>query len=183
MDQSNLIVSALYHLFLNRKPRLKELKFWSEKCLDLSSVAKMIPEFSRSKEFVEKHGVSPGHPIGHYYSPVVNVATLDPAKFRVERETRQIIPALELNLERQKVVWREITAETPDFAVHATEAERFYLENPVYSYGDAVVLCGMINRLRPRRIIEIGSGFSSACMLDHIERKLLDTRITFVEPY
>jgi len=41
----------------------------------------------------------------------------------------------------------------------------------------------MINYLRPQRIIEIGSGFSSACMLDHIDRKSLNTNITFIEPY
>lgn len=42
----------------------------------------------------------------------------------------------------------------------------------------------MINHLRPRRIIEVGSGFSSACMLNSAEHAgLPDFALTCIEPY
>jgi len=109
MDELSAIISSLYRVFLSRDPRLKEVTFWSERCSDLSLVPKMILDFSKSKEFIEKNGVVPGHPVGHYYSPVVNPATLDPEKLRADRETRQSIPAVDLNLERQKTIWQHIT--------------------------------------------------------------------------
>jgi hypothetical protein len=40
----------------------------------------------------------------------------------------------------------------------------------------------MIISQRPRRIIEVGSGFSSACMLDTIDEAGLKTELTFIEP-
>ena len=61
---------------------------------------------------------------------------------------------------------------------------RYYYENPSYSYGDAMVLAAMLRMFRPRRVIEVGSGFSSACILDVNERFLgWQAELTFVEPY
>ena len=36
----------------------------------------------------------------------------------------------------------------------------------MYSYSDAICLYGMMRHLKPRRLIEVGSGFSSAAILD-----------------
>jgi hypothetical protein len=42
----------------------------------------------------------------------------------------------------------------------------------------------VINAVRPRRIIEVGSGFSSACALDTLDEiALADTTMTCIEPY
>ena len=39
-------------------------------------------------------------------------------------------------------------------------------DNPHYSYTDGIILFCMLNHLRPRRLIEIGSGFSTCAILD-----------------
>jgi hypothetical protein len=50
--------------------------------------------------------------------------------------------------------------------------------------GDAVTYRAMINALRPRHIIEVGSGFSSACALDTLDEiGQSATRLTCIEPY
>jgi len=61
---------------------------------------------------------------------------------------------------------------------------RYYYENDWYSYADGIILYSMIRYLTPQRIIEIGSGFSSAVMLDTNEL-FFDNQInlTFIEPY
>jgi len=65
---------------------------------------------------------------------------------------------------------------TPDF--------RYYFQNENYSYGDASVLYAILRMSRPKHLIEIGSGFSSACSLDTID-KFLDgqVEVTLIEPY
>ena len=43
---------------------------------------------------------------------------------------------------------------------------RYYFENSMYLKGDATLLYYMIRSLNPNKIIEVGSGFSSALMMD-----------------
>jgi len=65
-----------------------------------------------------------------------------------------------------------------------TPGHRYYLTNDFFTYGDAVVLQAMLRWLRPRRLVEIGSGYSSALILDTNERYLDNTlHCSFVEPY
>src|SRR5690606_38963391 len=60
---------------------------------------------------------------------------------------------------------------------------RYWLDNPAYAHGDGVVLHAMLRHLRPARIVEVGSGYSSALILDTVDRWLPDTELTFVEPH
>ena len=52
----------------------------------------------------------------------------------------------------------------------------------MFPYGDAAVLRATIAESAPKRIIEIGSGYSTACMLDSVEEFGLDPQITCIEP-
>jgi hypothetical protein len=64
------------------------------------------------------------------------------------------------------------------------EGRRFYNKNGTYGFSDALILEAMIRHLRPARIIEAGSGLSSALILDTNER-YFDNRIhlEFIEPF
>jgi hypothetical protein len=60
---------------------------------------------------------------------------------------------------------------------------RYRLDNPWFGAGDAVALYCWLRTLRPRRYVEIGSGWSSALVLDVNERFLGgQMRCTFVDP-
>jgi predicted O-methyltransferase YrrM len=60
---------------------------------------------------------------------------------------------------------------------------RFHLDNPSYGHHDALMLYGMLREARPKRIIEVGSGFSSAAMLDLNDHALGgNVRFTFIDP-
>jgi len=66
----------------------------------------------------------------------------------------------------------------------ATEGLRYYTDNASFNTMDAFVLYSMMRKFRPQRIVEIGSGFSSALMLDVRERFLSGaTQLTMIEPY
>jgi predicted O-methyltransferase YrrM len=69
------------------------------------------------------------------------------------------------------------------FASEKGDSLRYYFDNPLYSYADGVVLYSMVRWARPRRIVEIGSGFSSALLLDTNDRHFDGAiQCTFVEP-
>jgi len=53
----------------------------------------------------------------------------------------------------------------------------------MFDAADATMLRAMMLRYRPRRIVEIGSGYSTALALDVADTSLPELRITCVEPY
>jgi len=62
--------------------------------------------------------------------------------------------------------------------------QRYFFENPNYGYADGVFLYCMIRYLRPRRIIEVGSGYSSCIMLDTNDLFLDGAmQCTFIDPH
>ncbi len=61
---------------------------------------------------------------------------------------------------------------------------RYQFENGFYSYTDAIMLYSMIRYYKPKRIIEIGAGFSSSVMLDTNELFFENAiNLTFIDPY
>jgi hypothetical protein len=61
---------------------------------------------------------------------------------------------------------------------------RYFFENDAYSYSDAIFLYCMIRHLSPKRIIEVGSGYSSGVTLDTNEVFFDNSiRCTFIDPY
>ena len=62
----------------------------------------------------------------------------------------------------------------------------FYLNNPAYGPGDADLYYLMVRNLQPKKIIEIGSGFSTMVCLLAIEKNNnagIATSLTCIEPY
>ena len=75
----------------------------------------------------------------------------------------------------------EFIKNTP-FSEHDNGKNRYYY-NDVYSYGDAMMLRAMIAHFKPKNVIEVGSGFSSACMLDAADHVgLSDFAMTCIDP-
>jgi len=69
------------------------------------------------------------------------------------------------------------------FSDDPTPGLRYYFNNEVFCYSDAIVLYCMLRHYKPTRIIEVGSGFSSAVMMDTNDAFLGGaTKFTFIEP-
>lgn len=60
--------------------------------------------------------------------------------------------------------------------------DRWQPHNGMYGRADAAVLHAMLRHHRPGRVLEVGSGYSTAVALDVAERHLPQLRITCVEP-
>jgi hypothetical protein len=95
------------------------------------------------------------------------------------------IQGIELSLDRMKDWWlRNLDAiKSASFPDTRNARYRYYASNDIYPLGDALLLRAMILEQRPKQIVEIGSGFSSACMLDTIDEAGLDTELIMIEPH
>jgi len=120
---------------------------------------------------------------GHYYSPIVNVRELRESRDSYSRSDE--LNEIDYQIEKQLAFFKKISKHFGNirFPVQQSEKFRYYFENGFYGYGDALVLSGIITELRPQRIIEVGSGFSSAAMLDTLDHNELATACVFVDPY
>ncbi|MEO1033795.1 MAG: class I SAM-dependent methyltransferase [Bacteroidota bacterium] len=124
---------------------------------------------------------------GHYYSVIPNLQEIEGDQDRIWKG-REIdgMADIHLNTEQQKQWLRDISkyyAELP-FVEDLKEGLRYHFNNEYYSYTDGILLYGMLRHLRPNKVIEVGSGYSSALMLD-VNDLFFDSSINlnFIEPY
>ncbi|QYK40370.1 MAG: class I SAM-dependent methyltransferase [Paracoccaceae bacterium] len=182
---SDADLQRLAQHLLKRSLRPGELANWLRRAeRERLGFAQAFDLMVASPEYQSRAGVDPEHPPGHYYSPIVNPAEVR-TFFSVDR--RQPIDSVAGLSIRDADLRAEFDRLRPFISSHRfpktkTEGARYYTENGIFTVGDAIVLAAMIARHRPKRIIEIGSGFSTACMLDTIERLDLPTAITCIEP-
>lgn len=121
---------------------------------------------------------------GHYYSPVVDLDDLDHRKTEIW-ETDKKLAGIDMNEEEQRsyfIPLIESSKQIP-FTQNADSSYRYYYDNKTYTYPDGLVLFTMLNTLKPKKLIEVGSGFSSALILDTKDKFLqspLD--LTFIDP-
>ena len=125
------------------------------------------------------------YPPGHFSSPIPNIRDILSRKEALFDQSVRDIPGVDLREQQQINLLQALSkyyTELP-FMPNSTAPRRYFYENDFFSYGDAIILFAMLRHFRPRRVIEIGSGFSSAVMLDTKELFLGDSiDLTFVEP-
>jgi hypothetical protein len=127
-------------------------------------------------------------PPGHFYSPLTDRA-------ETARDAGRIWPAggdvelvgIDLCIDEQLATLARLAAfhgDLPPYGPEPLAGYRFRTENNMYGLADAAQLQGFIRWRRPQRIIEVGSGFSSAAALDAVEHFLTSRpQMTFIEPY
>jgi predicted O-methyltransferase YrrM len=141
---------------------------------DLDAIAAIRTEHAEWSRFV---------PPGHFYSPLPSkaeaLAAFDRGGFGPP------FPGIDLNEAGQFERLERFADWYPEqpFPEKPAIGRRFHLDNPSYGHYDAIMLYGMLREARPRRIIEVGSGFSSAAMLD-LNPILFGghTQYTFIDP-
>jgi predicted O-methyltransferase YrrM len=122
---------------------------------------------------------------GHFYSPIPSLDEIREREAEIFAEPPATLPGIDLNAEAQLALLTELAGFYGEMPFPRTNADgtRYWFDNWAYSYADAIFLYSMMRHLRPRRLIEIGSGFSSAAMLDTSDR-FLDGQVefTFIDP-
>ncbi len=125
-------------------------------------------------------------PPGHFFSPLPDHDDVRKNETRIFGSIPAEIPGVDLKEEEQFQLLNTLSRYYPDLPYSDTKQPglRYYYVNDAYTYGDGIILYCMIRHLAPKRIIEVGSGFSS-CMLLDVNEIYFDGAIdiTFIEPY
>lgn len=130
------------------------------------------------------------HPDGHYYSPVCDPAELAAREAELWSEPPRPCLGIDFNdAAHVDILERWFPRFLPGFDYPEQgpadeELSHYYLQNSQFSWLDARALFVLLRGLRPRRVIEVGSGYSSLLMAD-INLRFLggEVDIRCIEPY
>lgn len=122
---------------------------------------------------------------GHFYSTIPNIETINKYLNVVEdTETKELL-GIEMNNDKQKQLFIKMQMYFEEFfdLYLKNKSKRYFEENNYFGLMDAATLFSYIRMCKPKKIIEIGSGFSSAVMLDTSDEYNLDIEFVFIEPF
>lgn len=126
-------------------------------------------------------------PPGHYYSPVVDPTEAEKLLLSIARlPVPTEVAGIRIDRKEMIETWWKLLPffTTADFPDTQSTSFRYFFDNPFYAWGDGSVLSAMLRYLRPRRLIEIGSGHTSACTVDTVEHYLDGgCEVTCIEPF
>jgi Methyltransferase domain len=127
-----------------------------------------------------------GFPDGHFYSPIPDLREIRRREAQVFDPDRPL-PGVDLGIDRQLALLEGLARETADapFGDRPQGAVRYGYDNTFFGHGDALAWYGLLRLWRPNRVIEVGSGWSSAVLLDAIDHTpdWKPAEVAFVEPY
>jgi predicted O-methyltransferase YrrM len=122
---------------------------------------------------------------GHYSSPLPDTKEILSRSQVLFDRSMADLPGIDLREESQLKLLESFSYYYNDlpFPTQRGETTRYYYDNGWFGYGDAITLYSVLRHYEPHRVVEVGSGFSSAAMLDvndlFLGRKV---RFTFIEP-
>jgi len=131
----------------------------------------------------------PPFPDGHFYSPTIDPEDLQKRKHEIWQRD-PVVRGIDFNEAfhvdfLEEVFPRHIAGyDYPERLEETPQLRQFFTRNSQFSWLDSRVLFVMLRHVRPRRIIEVGSGFSSLLIADVVAR-YLDGQAEFscIEPY
>jgi hypothetical protein len=177
MDQNHLIETALAQASTNDDARSTALNAIAHFLRPLMHSESRLEVFHT----LERAGVHVT-PV-HFYSPIPSVAELSGDFWR----SRDEVPAVKFNegtqlhlLEHVFPSFRDEYSAIPNDPVADTSA--FYLRNDFFGGTDALASYCMIRHFHPRRIVEVGSGYSSRLAALACEKNG-DTELICIEPF
>jgi len=141
-------------------------------------------------EVVERVSVPVAHPPGHFYSPVVDPGEASAKQSMLWPSVPHPVLGIDFNdASHKQILGVDFPAyiagyDYPELEAAVTTKNGFYSGNSQFGWLDSRTLFVLLRKWRPKRVVEVGSGFSSLLMAD-INRRYLDSacEITCIEPY
>lgn len=145
-----------------------------------------LPEFAAAEP---ERSVLLFAPPGHFYSPVVDPVTLQDKAEQLWRNDKPVL-GVDFNDSNHVDILKEVfprhiaAYDYPDELPESAELTRYFTNNTEFAWLDSRALLVLLLHLRPARIVEIGSGFSSLLTADVNNRLLHNSaRFSCIEPY
>lgn len=125
-----------------------------------------------------------GLPIEHFYSPIPSKEDIRTG--RKKSNVKDYHDGIDLNSHGQIDFFNQVVKFylEYDFPENSGVKYRYFSKNEMYGLSSSILLFCVINHIRPKKIIEVGSGYTSALMLDTNNNFLNnEMHLTFIEPY
>ena len=183
-DDAQLFVNELYSALLDRAPAEVERVKWTNYLVDGRPPQALFRLFIHTEEYARKRQVKSVFLPGHFHSPVVDPSTVTHYYNRSQAQGVDDLHGITVSSDQMIAFWERNLAfiKTTPFTSEKDAARRFYYGGP-FPWADAITLRAMIGEYRPKRVIEIGSGFSTACMLDTADEcDLTDFSVVCIDP-
>jgi hypothetical protein len=181
-------VQHLYDHLLRRNPGEEEKSHWIDTLINGMPEWEVFEKFIQSVEYQRRYRVRCAFPDGHFHSPVVDPSEISYYINNISRSDALLnsgtVPGISIDDGAMVEFWKRNAATIAliPFTETPSEDNRYHY-HPIYPYGDAVILHAVIAAYRPDRIIEIGSGYSTACILDSLDHfGVADFELTCIEP-
>jgi Methyltransferase domain len=124
-------------------------------------------------------------PPGHFYSPIPDPQQIERDGARLFDQQCDSVAGVELGVDRQLDLLTRLVpfSQNQPFPDRPDGLHRYYFDNDWFGPGDAIIYHCLLRYLRPRRVVEVGIGFSSALLLDTNEGFLDGScNATFIDP-
>lgn len=127
-------------------------------------------------------------PPGHFYSPLPDIRSIREDYERIFARP-DALAGIDLRESAQLDLLSSISGTLADSAsswpIRPDPDWRYHSSNPQFGLPDASVVAALADHLRPRRYLEVGSGWSTAALLDARQRWSAGapTHITSIDPY
>lgn len=151
----------------------------------IKSIITRLPWFGRI--YREWRIYKTPHPPGHFANPYPDLKFIRENSERIFDLKQERFLGINLSRANQDALLQELEAHLGQVKYSDAQAAgaRYYFDNAMFSYGDGTFLRLMLEKFKPKNVIEVGSGFSSAIMLDFNDEQQSGTKanLTFIEPY
>jgi hypothetical protein len=166
-DEAKKFISGVYKYLLGRVPGDGEFSHWISEAQSGRPPSDLLRLFGEGLELKQKNRIKTEYYSGHFHSPIVDPEQV--VDYVRSNRTSDLggIKGVNLSMDSMIEFWTDFEAEVPSIPFTSEKRfGRYYYENGFFPPGDAIALYAHFIKYRPQRVIEIGSGFSSACMLD-----------------
>lgn len=152
-----------------------------------NQLTQVSDERDRLRRLLDESDVVQSVAPGHFYSPVPSKTDVEAfLALQARQKPLEALPAIIMNERLQMELMESLKPYYPrvPFRVKPVDGLLYRLDNSNYPHSDGIILFCMLNHLRPRRLIEIGSGYSTCAILD-TNRLCLNGQIqvTSIEPH
>lgn len=122
-------------------------------------------------------------PFNHYESPYILPDSIEFSYYQLKQ--KKVPMGIDLNENQQLKLWKKLDPFYMDFYrdIKTDMFNRYHLNNGMFDEADATLYYGMLRLFKPKRVVEIGSGHSTALLLDVRENYLKEVEIICIEPY
>lgn len=118
----------------------------------------------------------------HFYQPIPDYKFFWDSSFSAKR----ILPGFSINQSKVRETLKKLSGYSDEcsWPENKVAGQAYYTQNTNFAFSSAALLHTMIRAHKTKRIVEVGSGFSTMIMLKALEKNWsADFHLTCIEPY